>query len=102
MLLGEDFDAHRALASGMVNKVVPTGEEEAHAQAWAKILANSAPLVVQGLQEFSLATLNKSPAEAGACAPLLFTLPAFRFPIHYYPGGMTAVTQMMFEVANVK
>ena len=48
MLLGEDFDAHRALASGMVNKVVPTGEEEAQAQAWAKILANSAPLVVQG------------------------------------------------------
>ena len=35
MLLGEDFDAHRALAAGMVNKVVPTGEEEAQAQAWA-------------------------------------------------------------------
>ena len=64
MLLGEDFDAHRALAAGMVNKVVPTGEEEAQAQAWAKILANSAPLVVQGLKEFSMATLNKSPAEA--------------------------------------
>ena len=68
MLLGEDFDAERALAAGMVNKVVPTGEEEAHAQAWARILANSAPLVVQGLKEFSLATLNKSPAEAGAIA----------------------------------
>jgi enoyl-CoA hydratase/carnithine racemase len=68
MLLGEDFDAHRALATGMVNKVVPTGEEEAHAQAWAKILAESAPLVVEGLKELSLATLNKSPAEAGAIA----------------------------------
>lgn len=66
MLLGETFDANRALAAGMVNKVVATGEEEAHAQAWAKILAESAPLVVQGLKEFSLATLNKSPAEAGA------------------------------------
>jgi len=52
----------------MVNKVVPTGEEEAHAQAWAKILAESAPLVVEGLKELSLATLNKSPAEAGAIA----------------------------------
>ena len=68
MLLGEDFDAHRALAAGMVNKVVPTGEEETQAHAWASILANSAPLVVQGLKEFSMATLNKSPAEAGAIA----------------------------------
>ena len=68
MLLGEDFDAHRALAAGMVNKVVPTGEEEEQAHAWAKILAQSAPLVVQGLKEFSMATLNKSPAEAGAIA----------------------------------
>ena len=68
MLLGEDFDAHRALAAGMVNKVVPTGEEEEQAHAWANILAQSAPLVVQGLKEFSMATLNKSPAEAGAIA----------------------------------
>jgi enoyl-CoA hydratase/carnithine racemase len=36
MLLGEDFDAHRALAAGMVNKVVPAGEEEEQAHAWAK------------------------------------------------------------------
>jgi enoyl-CoA hydratase/carnithine racemase len=68
MLLGEDFDAHRALAAGMVNKVVSTGEEEEQAHAWANILAKSAPLVVQGLKEFSMATLNKSPAEAGAIA----------------------------------
>jgi enoyl-CoA hydratase/carnithine racemase len=68
MLLGEDFDAHRALTAGMVNKVVPTGEEEEQAHAWANILAQSAPLVVQGLKEFSMATLNKSPAEAGAIA----------------------------------
>ena len=68
MLLGEDFDAHRASAAGMVNKVVPTGEEEEQAHAWANILAKSAPLVVQGLKEFSMATLNKSPAEAGALA----------------------------------
>lgn len=68
MLLGEDFDAHRALAAGMVNKVVPAGEEEEQAHAWANILAKSAPLVVQGLKEFSMATLNKSPAEAGAIA----------------------------------
>ena len=45
MLLGEDFDAERALSAGMVNKIVPAGEELAAATAWAKILANSAPLV---------------------------------------------------------
>lgn len=68
MTLGEDFDVHRAQAVGMVNKVVPAGEELQHALAWAKVLANSAPLVLQTVKQFSLATLNKSPAEAAAIA----------------------------------
>jgi enoyl-CoA hydratase/carnithine racemase len=68
MTLGEDFDVHRAEAVGMVNKVVPAGEELQHALAWAKILANSAPLVLETVKQFSLATLNKSPAEAAAIA----------------------------------
>ena len=66
MMLGEDFDAQKALAAGMVNKVVPTGTELAEAQAWARVLADSAPLVLETVKKFSLATLNKSPAEAGA------------------------------------
>ncbi len=66
MMLGEDFDAERALAAGMVNKVVPEGEELSSALEWAGILANSAPLVLETVKQFSLATLNKSPAEAGA------------------------------------
>ena len=66
MMLGEDFDAERALAAGMVNKIVPAGEELAAAREWASILANSAPLVLETVKQFSLATLNKSPAEAGA------------------------------------
>ena len=68
MLLGEDFDAQRALSAGMVNKIVPTGEELVTATAWAKILANSAPLVVDTIKRFAMETLNKSPAEAGAIA----------------------------------
>ena len=36
------------------------------AREWAGILRHSAPLVVETLKEFSLATLNQSPAEAGA------------------------------------
>ena len=66
MMLGEDFDAERALACGMVNKVVPAGEELPAALEWAAILADSAPLVLATVKKFSLATLNKSPAEAGA------------------------------------
>ena len=66
MMLGEDFDAERAAAAGMVNKVVPAGEELDAAMTWARILADSAPLVLETVKRFSLDTLNKSPAEAGA------------------------------------
>ena len=68
MLLGEDFSAERAKEVGMVNKVVGKGEELQASIAWAKILAESAPLVVETLKAFSLETLNQSPAEAGAIA----------------------------------
>ncbi|MDB2594753.1 enoyl-CoA hydratase-related protein [Pseudomonadales bacterium] len=68
MLLGEDFDAQKALSAGMVNRVVAKGEELEAAQKWAAILANSAPLVVETLKEFSLATMNQSPAEISAIA----------------------------------
>jgi enoyl-CoA hydratase/carnithine racemase len=68
MLLGEDFDAQKALAAGMVNKLVGKGKELAEAHKWATILADSAPLVVETLKEFSLATMNQSPAEIGAVA----------------------------------
>ncbi len=66
MLLGQDFSAQRAAQAGMVNQVVPAGEELSAAREYAQILRNSAPLVVETLKEFSLATLNQSPAEAGA------------------------------------
>ena len=66
MMLGENFDAQKAMACGMVNKVVAEGEELSAARDWATILANSAPLVLATTKKFSLATMNKSPAEAGA------------------------------------
>ena len=66
MMLGEDFVAERALACGMVNKVVAEGQELTAALEWAAILADSAPLVLATVKKFSQATINKSPAEAGA------------------------------------
>lgn len=68
MLLGEDFDAEKALRVGMVNKVVPRAELLAAAEAWAAILARSAPLVVETIKSFAQQTLNQSPAEAAAQA----------------------------------
>ena len=68
MLLGQDFDASRALTAGMVNRVVPAGEEHAAALEYATILANSAPLVVETIKRFAQETLTKSPAEAAAIA----------------------------------
>ena len=68
MLLGQDLDANRAAAVGMVNRVVPKGTELAAALEYAEILKNSAPLVVATLKEFSLHTMNQSPAEAAAIA----------------------------------
>ncbi len=66
MLLGQDLPAARAAEVGMVNRVVPKGEELSAALEWARILRNSAPLVVSTLKRFALETLNRSPAEAGA------------------------------------
>lgn len=68
MLLGEDLGATRAYEVGMVNKVVPAGSELLEAHKYAKVLANSAPLVVQTIKKFSLATMPRSPAEAAAIA----------------------------------
>jgi enoyl-CoA hydratase len=66
MLLGEDLKASRAYEVGMVNRVVPAGEELNEAMRMAQVLANSAPLVVTTLKQFATQTLNRSPAEAGA------------------------------------
>ena len=66
LLLGQDFSAERARDAGMVNTVVPAGQELDAALEYASILAGSAPLVVETLKRFSHETLNKSPAEAGA------------------------------------
>jgi enoyl-CoA hydratase/carnithine racemase len=68
MLLGQDLTAQRAYEVGMVNQVVPDGRQRNAALVYARILARSAPLVVETLKRFALQTLNASPAEAAALA----------------------------------
>jgi enoyl-CoA hydratase/carnithine racemase len=73
MLLGQDLSANRAYEVGMVNRVVPTGEQLSAALDYARILERSAPLVVQTIKNFVGQTLPKGPAERAALArdPLL-------------------------------
>jgi enoyl-CoA hydratase/carnithine racemase len=47
LLLGNTFDAQKALRAGLVNELVPPGEELALARQWAVQLASLAPSSVQ-------------------------------------------------------
>lgn len=69
MLTGKRFDAQRAYEVGMVNKVVPTGEQVAAAMEYAEILRDSAPLVVGMLKRFVRDTVTpKGPSEQAGLA----------------------------------
>jgi enoyl-CoA hydratase/carnithine racemase len=48
---------------GFVNKVVPLGQERAEARRMAKVIAESAPLVIRTLRDFANQTLPRGPAE---------------------------------------
>ncbi len=47
VFLGERFDAERAAAAGLVNRVVPEGEHLTTALAWAETIATKAPLAIE-------------------------------------------------------
>jgi enoyl-CoA hydratase/carnithine racemase len=47
LLLGERWDADRALAAGLVNKVVPDAEFDAEVLEWALKLAGSSPVIMR-------------------------------------------------------
>lgn len=69
MLTGIHYDAQRAYEIGMVNKVTPKGEHIAAAHAYARILADSAPLVVRALKRFTRdVVIARGPSEQSALA----------------------------------
>jgi enoyl-CoA hydratase len=68
MLVGERFGAERALQVGMVNRVVPRGQELQEALRFARILADSAPLVVSTLKRFAYEMTPRSAPELAALA----------------------------------
>lgn len=63
LLLGEEISVKRAYEVGFVNKVVPLGEERKEGRRMAKIIAESAPLVIRTLRDFANQTLPRGPAE---------------------------------------
>jgi enoyl-CoA hydratase len=63
LLLGEEISVKRAYDVGFVNKVVPLGEERTEGRRMAKIIAESAPLVIRTLRDFANQTLPRGPAE---------------------------------------
>ncbi|MBL6617655.1 MAG: enoyl-CoA hydratase/isomerase family protein [Reyranella sp.] len=63
LLLGEEISVKRAYEVGFVNKVVPLGEERKEARRMAKVIADSAPLVIRTLRDFANQTLPRGPAE---------------------------------------
>jgi len=66
LLVGGNIDAKRAYEVGLVNRVVPLGEELATARALAMQIAANAPLVLSLLKRFVGQTLPKGPTEAAA------------------------------------
>ncbi len=69
MLTGVHYKAQRAYEVGMVNKVTPKGEHIAAAHAYARILADSAPLVVRALKRFTRdVVIARGPSELAGLA----------------------------------
>ncbi|MBI5132681.1 MAG: enoyl-CoA hydratase/isomerase family protein [Rhodopseudomonas palustris] len=66
LLVGGSIDAHRAYEVGLVNRVVPAGDQLAVAREFATQIAANAPLVVKLMKDFVGATLPKGPSEAAA------------------------------------
>jgi enoyl-CoA hydratase/carnithine racemase len=69
LLTGDEFDAAEALRIGLVQEVVPAGEQLARAAALAEVIAQQAPLGVYATLTSSRAALPE--AEAAAAARLL-------------------------------
>lgn len=64
VLLGETVRAERAREAGLVNRVMPAGQELDEALRWAGTLARNAPKVVRLLKGLARDTLPTSPVEA--------------------------------------
>jgi enoyl-CoA hydratase len=63
LLIGDAMDVTRAHQVGLVNRIVPAGEQLAVAKTIARTIADNAPLVVGVLKDMALRTIPRSPVE---------------------------------------
>jgi len=68
VLMGEPITAQRAYEVGLVNQVVPVGQQMEAALGYAAKLAANAPLVLSQLKRFIGETLAKGPSERAGIA----------------------------------
>lgn len=69
MLTGKHFSAQRAYEVGMVNKVVPVGQQLEAAMEYAEIMRDSSPMVVRTVKRFVRDTVvQRGPSELSALA----------------------------------
>jgi enoyl-CoA hydratase/carnithine racemase len=63
LLIGDTMDVARAHQIGLVNRIVPAGEQVTVAKSMARTIAGNAPLVVGLLKDMALKTIPRSPVE---------------------------------------
>jgi len=63
LLIGDSMNVARAHQVGLVNRIVPAGEQVAAAKSMARTVAGNAPLVVGILKDMALKTIPRSPVE---------------------------------------
>jgi enoyl-CoA hydratase/carnithine racemase len=68
LLLGGSIGAQRAYEAGLVNRVVPLGQQVVVARELATRIAANAPLVLRMLKDFVGTVIPKGPSEAAAIA----------------------------------
>jgi enoyl-CoA hydratase/carnithine racemase len=68
LLVGEALSVQRAYEIGLVNKIVPVGQQRQAALDYAHKIAANAPLVVQLLKHFADQTIPKGPSERAGLA----------------------------------
>jgi enoyl-CoA hydratase len=69
MLTGKHFSAQRAYEVGMINKIVPVGEQVEAAMEYAEIMRDSSPMVVRSIKRFVRDTVvQRGPSELSALA----------------------------------
>lgn len=69
LLLGDEFDAQRAYEIGLVQELVPPGEQTMRAMQLAELIAANAPLGVQATKAAARVFVDQGEAAAIAVIP---------------------------------